>query len=47
MSSANKIGKRASVIIDKVFIYDIKRSALSILPCGTPQVTVSVLDLEV
>ena len=47
VSSANKIGKRTSETLDKSLIYNMKRSGPRILPCGTPKVTVSVLNLDV
>ena len=47
VSSANKIGNRTSKTLDKSLIYNMKRSGPRILPCGTPQVTISVIDLDV
>ena len=46
-SSANKIGKRTSETLDQLLTYNMKGSGPIILPCGTPLVTVSVLDLDV
>ena len=46
VSSENKIGKRTSETLDKSLIFNMKGSGPRILPCGTPQVTASVLDLN-
>ena len=38
VSSANKMGNKASEILAKSFMYNIKSKGPKVLPCGTPHV---------